>query len=389
MASAGPLGSYHKGNPRFLFTKKQPLVSISSMRIVSHYIAKEFIKMTLICLGTFVMIYLMVEVMEKLDDFNTAGVPPREIMNYFMYIIPAIIKQMIPVAILMGTQLTFGSFSKNNQLIAFKSSGISMIRLSSPIILLTIVTSLLIFILGESLIPAANARAMEIWNVRVKKMESRAVLINERIWYKGDRSIYTFDRFNFKEQSAVKVSLYFFDPQFRLQSRLDAERGHWADGVWTFEDGLYQTFQPANSGSSQLFKALKLPLMETPEDFRYREKSSEEMTYSELRQFIRKIEREGYEAQPYRVEQQMRFSFAGVSIIMVLIGISMALRREKGIGIAQGIVGSLAVTFVYWIFFGFSRSLGLSGVFPAFWAAWASNILFLLIGGYLLLHIRQ
>ena len=359
------------------------------MRIVSHYIAKEFLKMTLLCLGTFVMIYLMVEVMEKLDDFNTAGVPPPLIVNYFINIIPAIIKQMIPVAILMGTQLTFGSFSKNNQLIAFKSSGISMIRLSSPIILLAIATSLLIFILGESVIPLTNARAMEIWNVQVKKMESRAVLINERIWYKGDRSIYTFDRFNFKEQSAVKISLYFFDPQFRLQSRLDAERGYWADGVWTFEDGLYQTYQPTSSSSSQLFKALKLPLTETPEDFRYREKSSEEMTYSELRQFIEKIEREGYEAQPYRVEQQMRLSFPGVSIIMALIGISMALRREKGIGIAQGIVGSLAVTFVYWIFFGFSRSLGLSGVFPAFWAAWASNILFLLIGGYLLLHIRQ
>jgi lipopolysaccharide export system permease protein len=357
------------------------------MRIISHYIAKEFLKMTLICLGTFVLIYLMVEAMEKLDDFNNAGVPPRQIMNYFIYIIPALIKQMIPVAILMGTQLTFGSFSKNNQLIAFKSSGISMIRLSAPIILLTIVTSLLIFFLGESLIPATNARAMEIWNVQVKKMEARAVLINERIWYKGDRSIYTFNRFSFKEQSADKVSLYFFDPQFQLQARLDADRGSWADGVWTFEDGLYQTFQPTSS--AQIFKTLKLPLMETPEDFRYREKSSEEMTYSELKRFIGKIEHEGYEAQPYRVEQQMRLSFPGVSIIMVLIGISMALRREKGIGIAQGIVGSLAVTFVYWIFFGFSRSLGLSGIFPAFWAAWASNILFLLIGGYLLLHIRQ
>jgi lipopolysaccharide export system permease protein len=359
------------------------------MRIVSHYIAREFLKMTLICLGTFAMIYLMVEVMEKLDDFSNAGVPPQQILSYFIYILPAIIKQMIPVAILMGTQLTFGFFSKNNQLIAFKSSGISMIRLSSPIILLAVVTSLLVFILGEGLIPMANARAMEIWNVQVKKMESRAVLINERIWYKGDRSIYTFDRFNFKEQTAVKVGLYFFDSQFQLQSRLDAERGSWRDGLWVFEDGLYQTYQPAASSGSELFKTLKLPLAETPEDFRYREKSSEEMTYSELRHFIAKIEREGYEAQPYRVEQHMRISFPGVSIIMALIGISMALRREKGIGIAQGIVGSLAVTFIYWMFFGFSRSLGLSGIFPAVWAAWASNILFLLIGGYLLLHIRQ
>ena len=108
------------------------------MRIVSHYIAREFLKMTLVCLGTFVMIYLMVEVMEKLDDFNNAGVAPQQIFSYFIYILPAIIKQMIPVAILMGTQLTFGFFSKNNQLIAFKSSGISMIRLSSPIMLLAV-----------------------------------------------------------------------------------------------------------------------------------------------------------------------------------------------------------------------------------------------------------
>ena len=201
--------------PRFLFTKKNPLVSISSMRIVSHYIAKEFLKMTLVCLGTFVMIYLMVEVMEKLDDFNTAGVPPLQIVNYFVCIIPAIIKQMIPVAILMGTQLTFGSFSKNNQLIAFKSSGISMIRLSSPIILLAIVTSLLIFILGESLIPLTNARALEIWNVQVKKMESRAVLINERIWFKGNRSRFIPLNRLTSRQSAVRSALAdLFDPQF-------------------------------------------------------------------------------------------------------------------------------------------------------------------------------
>ena len=87
--------------------------------------------------------------------------------------------------------------------------------------------------------------------MQVKKMESRAVLINERIWYKGDRSIYTFDRFNFKDQSAVAVSLYFFDPQFHLQSRLDAERGSWRDGLWIFEDGLYQTYRPSGSGGSE------------------------------------------------------------------------------------------------------------------------------------------
>ena len=359
------------------------------MQIITHYISREFLKMTMTCLGTFVLIYLLVEVLEKLDDFGNAGVSPEQTLHYFIYIVPGIVKQMIPVAILMGTQLTFGSFSKNNQLIAFKSSGISMIRLSSPILMLAMVASLLVFILGEGLIPLANARALEIWNIQVKKKEARAVLINERIWFKGEQAIYSFDQFDFQKQRGGKTTLYFFDSQFKLQARLDAEQAGWRDNLWTFYHGLYQTFQNGRNQTSEPFREKKLPLSETPDDFRYQEKSSEEMTYIELTGHIEKIQREGFEANAYIVERQMRLAFPMVSIIMALIGISMALRKEKGIGIAQGIVTSLAVTFIYWVFFGFSRSIGLSGVFPAFWAAWSSNILFLLIGGYLLLNIRQ
>lgn len=374
---------------QILFTIKGALVYTFAMQIISHYVSREFLKMTLLCLGTFVLIYLMVEVLEKLDDFSNAEVPVGDTIRYFLYIIPGIIKQMVPVAVLMGTQLTFGSFSKNNQLIAFKSSGISMFRLCSPILMLAMLASLLVFTLGEGLIPITNARALEIWNVQVKKMESRAVLINERIWYKGDQAIYSFDQFNFQQQNAGQTTLYFFDPQFNLTARLDAERAGWLDNVWHFRNGLYQTFQPGGGHTSAPFKEKQLTLPESPEDFRYKEKSGEEMTYAELTRQIEKIQREGYEANAYLVERQMRLAFPLVSLIMAMVGISMALRKEKGIGIAQGIVGSLAVTFVYWVFFGFSRSIGLSGVFPAFWAAWSSNILFLLIGGYMMLNIRQ
>jgi lipopolysaccharide export system permease protein len=359
------------------------------MQIISHYVSREFLKMTLVCLGTFVLIYLLVEILEKLDDFGNAGVPADQTLRYFLYIIPGIVKQMVPVAILMGTQLTFGVFSKNNQLIAFKSSGISMIRISAPILMLSMVASLTVFIMGEGLIPLTNGRALEIWNLQVKKVEARAVLINERIWYKGDRAIYSFDQFNFQEQKSGQATLYFFDPQFQLEARLDAAGSSWQEQGWRFYNGIYQTYRAGNNLASEPFKEKQLQLSETPEDFRYKEKSGEEMTFSELTNNIEKVQREGYEANPYRVERQMRLAFPVVSVIMALIGISMALRKEKGIGVAQGIVTSLAVTFLYWVFFGFSRSIGLAGIFPAFWAAWSSNILFLLIGGYFLMNIRQ
>jgi lipopolysaccharide export system permease protein len=359
------------------------------VRIISHYITKEFIKMTLLCLAIFTFIYLLVDIMEKLNSFNEAGAAPHLIFWYFLFTIPYIIKQMVPVAILMGTQLTFGFLSRNNQIIAFKSSGINMVRLSFPIILLSITAALFIMILGETLVPFANAKASEIWNYQVKKMEPRAVLLQEKIWYKGDQAIYTFNKFNFKEETAAGASLYFFDLKFNLLSRLDAEKVVWKNGSWIFINGLSQTFPRDGSYSSEPFKEKALMLPETPEDFRYQEKRGEDMTYSELRGYIQKIQREGYDATRYIVEKQIRLAFPVICIIMAIFGIALALRKERGIGVAQGIVLSLLVTFVYLIFFGISRSLGISGVFPPLWAAWSSNFLFLFIGGYLLSNIRQ
>jgi lipopolysaccharide export system permease protein len=222
-----------------------------------------------------------------------------------------------------------------------------------------------------------------------EKIEPRAVLLQEKIWYKGDQAIYSFHNFNFKDQSAEEATLYFFDSKFNLQSRIDAENVSWNNGIWIFKKGLFQSFRPDGSYSNEPFTEKILRLPESPEDFRYQEKSSEEMTYPELKASIEKIQREGYDATRYIVEKHVRLSFPVVCLIMSLFGISLALRKEKGIGSAQGIVGSLFVAFMYWIIFGFSRSLGLNGIFPPLWAAWSSNLLFLLIGGYLLLNIRQ
>ena len=188
--------------------------------------------MTLLCMGIFVFIFLLVDVMEKLRDFNEAGVAPHLIIRYFIYTLPMVIKQMIPVGILMGTQLTFGFFSKNNQLIAFKSSGINMVRLSFPIILLALASTVFLLILGEIVVPFSQARAQAIWNYQVKKIEPRAVLLQEKIWYKGDQAIYSFHNFSFKDQSAEGATLYFFDSKFNLRSRVDAENVNWKNGLW-------------------------------------------------------------------------------------------------------------------------------------------------------------
>ena len=50
---------------------------------------------------------------------------------------------------------------------------------------------------------------------------------------------------------------------------------------------------------------------------------------------------------------------------------------------------SLVIGFIYWVAFAISVAMGYSGTFPPFIAAWAPNIFFGLIGGFILESIHQ
>lgn len=139
------------------------------MSIVNRYLIKEILKYFGIVLAAAVGIYVSVDFFENLDKFMEAGLPISRMIEFFQLKLPLIISQITPVGILLAVIITLGLMIKNKEIIALKSSGMSMYYLLKPIISLGVSFSVFLFILSEMIVPLTISKANRIWRVEVKK----------------------------------------------------------------------------------------------------------------------------------------------------------------------------------------------------------------------------
>jgi lipopolysaccharide export system permease protein len=104
---------------------------------------------------------------------------------------------------------------------------------------------------------------------------------------------------------------------------------------------------------------------------------------------VKEIEADGYDPTPYRVELHKKIAFPLLNMITVFLGIPFSLRLPRHGGLALGIGASLAAGFLYWILFAVTLSVGQAGLLPPFVSAWAANVLFGILGVFLLLRVEE
>jgi lipopolysaccharide export LptBFGC system permease protein LptF len=95
----------------------------------------------------------------------------------------------------------------------------------------------------------------------------------------------------------------------------------------------------------------------------------------------------GFDTVRFRVELSSKVSFPFVALIMTLLGLPFAFAMGKS-GALVGIGISLTISIIYWVAIGVFRSLGNVSFLTPFLAAWGPNLIFGLIGLYLLFRLR-
>ena len=354
------------------------------MKIISRYLYKEFFTFFVISLITFLLIYLVIEFFGKIDNFMEAHVPLKVAFSFFVYKIPFVVQQMIPVSVLISVMLTLGIMNKHNEILAIKNCGISLFRLFYPLIVIAIFIGVGSFFLSESIVPITSSVANNIWKTQVEKKDPQGAYKLSHLWYRGKDSIYQIRSYDSRKNTIEGLSIFFFDNTFTLHKRIDARKAKWVKGIWYLNDGLIQNISPDGSRKTMRFRNHTMQLPETPHVFERTMKAPEEMSFWELKKYTRKIREEGYDSTRCRVELHNKIAFPFISLVLTLIGIPLGLRKKKG-GIPFGITIGIGISFLYLLTFGFSRSLALSGALPPALGAWLANLLFLLFGIYLIL----
>ncbi|MFH1625294.1 MAG: LPS export ABC transporter permease LptG [Pseudomonadota bacterium] len=357
------------------------------MTILTKYIAREFLNVFFLGLSAFVIIYLTIDILENIDDFIKEGVPFSTTMEFFMFKIPLIVVQVAPVATLLSSLISLGILSRNSEVVAMRASGISVYRIITPIIGISLLVSVGSLIGNESILPYTNQRVKYIEHTALENKSPYGFFQQNRIWYRSNNAIYNIDIFDPKGSTLKGITIYYFDGEFNLIRRIDAKMAKWVNQKWYFHEISSRSFDNGAEVSMERWHEKIIPLPEVPDDFKIVEKSADEMSYTELRSYTKKIRNEGFDATKYVVDMHAKLAFPFVSLIMPLLGVPFALKTGRGKGIVRGVGISIIISFVYWAMLAVSLSLGHSGVLPPVVSAWVSNFIFLMVGIFMLLHV--
>jgi lipopolysaccharide export system permease protein len=344
-------------------------------RLLENLVAREFLKIFFLSLTAFLTLYLVVDFFEKIDHLIRANLGLAEMGRYILLKAPIALEQVLSPAVLLGAMLTFGLLTRTRETMAIRTSGLDILQLTRPVLLLAVLAATFLLALHLYLIPWSQSTLNLFWETQVQKKPPRSLINPEHFWYKGDRAIYNILLYRKDLQTLEGVKIYRFDEQFRLIQVVAARRAVWQEGHWRLYQGIVQTFESPAEDQLESFQEMDLALTETPKDFGGLERKIAEMDVGELLRFVNRLERDGYKSTSYWLEVQNRFSMALVPLVLAILGLGLSLRREK-IFIPGLVAVGLGVMFSYWLFLGFSTSLGQAGRWPIIWAAWLPHFFF-------------
>ncbi|OGX39898.1 MAG: hypothetical protein A3C53_05480 [Omnitrophica WOR_2 bacterium RIFCSPHIGHO2_02_FULL_68_15] len=354
------------------------------MRILRDHVLKEFSGPLVLSLLLFMSGLLMGRGLVQMADlvFNR-NVNVVHILKILGYSSPFILTFAIPMAVLTTTLLTFGRLSHDNEIMAMRASGVSVLRLLAPLAAFIVVICLASFLLSDRIAASAHYTYRKL--LTQIGVDSPQAALEEGTFIKKFKGlvifIYEVDR---NKLRGVRI----YQPQEGRPTRtIIAQRG---ELLSVPEKNLVRirlmhgtSDEPDPKDPSKLYK-LNFRTYDLPLDLSgaaneaMLDKKPKDMSVRELKEEIRSLEASGIQgAHELEAEIQYKIALSLSSLAFLLIGVPLGIRArrsEKSVSFGIG----LAVLTLYWVLLIGGKAVAQKGWVPAVLALEAAN---LLVGG--------
>jgi lipopolysaccharide export system permease protein len=351
------------------------------MLLLDRYILKQFFAAMLVSIAGFIIIYVAVDMMEKLDKFLDKSVPALQVVEYYINFTPQIISLILPVGLLLGSLFATGKMSTTNEIVAMRSAGMSLYRLMLPFVVAGAILSAGAIYFNGWVLPRANARVYQI--LREYGIESASTSAESNLYMQeSPTTLVAIRDFSIIHGKASGVSVEYFDPRntTRLLKRIDAPMMTWdsAHQHWLLTSATERTITSDSSAEAVRSLSMQESRMHftfTPASLREREMKIEEMTNTEIARRIDLKKQSGQDVLHDEVDYYGRVAMAFTSLIVVLFGVPFASKKKRG-GLSFEFSIAIFIAFIFLAFSKIAQTFGYSGETSPVVATWLANVLF-------------
>ena len=315
--------------------------------------------------------------------------------SYFWYATPQFVYYILPLSVLIATLVTVGLLTKSSELVVMKACGISLYRVALPMLVGSMLTGGLLFLMEQTVLGPSNRRAESIRHVMRGGSPQTFDVLNRR-WIVGSRGqIYHYSFYDPRAQQLNALSIYEFGPNMQtLAARRYAERASFVGGegdlavdAWHAEQGWVREFD--EDGATRDFAAFQESelTIEPAEYFQTQRPDPAFMSYTQLREYVQTLRESGFDVMAQEVALERKISFPFITLIMTLLAVPFAVSMGRG-GAMYGVGAGIVLAISYWVAFSVFAAMGAGGLLTPVLAAWAPNLLFGAGAVYLVLTVR-
>ena len=127
-------------------------------RVIDTYVLSSFLFYFAVWLASFVFMTHVYTFFELLSDIVKNRIPMFKVLTYLFFLTPRLIYDSTPVSVLVAVLITFGVLSKHNEVTAFKACGISLYRLASPVLVMSVLLSATLFAFDHYYVAQADRK---------------------------------------------------------------------------------------------------------------------------------------------------------------------------------------------------------------------------------------
>ncbi len=348
------------------------------MKIIDRYIWREMSVFFMGIILGFVVLMLGNTLFIMSELIFNKRIPIGIVSQILLLRVPAMFVLGFPVATLFSVLLTLGRMGRDSEVIAMRTGGISMIRIVIPVLLFSIVISILTFWLNEKVVPEANHISQnyirQFWVADV--MESAKANV---FFHVSDEIVIYTEAYNEETKQMGRLTFFEID-ELGFPSLSSVSRGNFEGDFLLLHEGL--TFEFDRQGeakqSAQFVEVVK-DISREMEELYGESRTPQEMTGGQLRELIDNFQDNNVRPHALEVDYYFKFSIPVANFVFAMIGVLFSVvspRKEN----ASGVIFAIIVIAVYWILMTIMRSLGQKGDLEPWIAAWGQNIVFFVLG---------
>ena len=214
-----------------------------TIKQLDFFLLKTFLPLFIMTFGICLFIAMMQFLWRIVDDMVGKGLELHILGQLFFYAAMTFVPQVLPLAILFASLMTFGNLGEQYELLAMKASGISLVRIMRPLMVFLLFIAIAAFFFQNNVIPVSQVKMYTLlYSVRQKSMELE---IPEKIFYQEiDKMNIRVEKKDKKKKLLEGVMIYDYSKGFNYMRVILADSGRLkvsSDKKWillTLYDGV-------------------------------------------------------------------------------------------------------------------------------------------------------